>query len=158
MSKGNQNDFIVTSEDEQAVADKLKEFSIPLREEPKVYQPVIFDGSEPEKKIMPIYLPREDEVEHHQVVIESKSQEEEAFYYDAKTKMLIDFSFGFVVVLAMFYYFSFEPMIIFAIYAIGMVQAVWAYKSKRLFIVWGFIFGAIASMVFALVIYGLSLK
>lgn len=146
-----EKDFIVTADDEKIVEDLLRDFVLPEREEVKVYQPVIFTETPKTVSNFQVFSSEEN------TVVSSKEEllvsEESFIYYDRKAKKISDFLFGFIVVLAMFYFLNFQPLIIFLIYFMGMIQATWAFKLKRLFIVWGFIFGAIVSMFFAMLVY-----
>jgi hypothetical protein len=157
----NLNSFNVTDEDEEAVAAKLQEFVIPVREEPKVYQPIIFENELIEVK--PIEKPVE-ELEERLIPPKPKRRKGKkdyfilqvsSSYYDSNLKKFIDFILGFCIIF-LFYFLMYQPLLIFLIYMFGMVQAAWAFRAKRLFIVWGFIFGTIFSIFIALLIYAMN--
>ncbi|MDD4409093.1 MAG: hypothetical protein PHW52_00385 [Candidatus Pacebacteria bacterium] len=154
-----EKDFIVTDEDEKIVAARLQSFSVPVREEPKVYQPIIFipDSEKNENIILPQPFYEEkreariDSVEEEQgkyLVLEISSS-----YYNNGMKKIVDFIFGFLTVVAMFYFLTYQPILIFLIYMIGMVLAFWAFRAKRLYVIWGFLCGAVFSMFFAILVY-----
>lgn len=155
-----EKDFIVTDEDEAMVTAKLQDFVLPNREEPKVYQPIIFSQDKPNiaeelTPPNPTYIVEENHplTEKDYFVIEISSK-----YYDKGIKKVVDFILGFFAVLVMFYFLEYQPLLIFLIYIIGMIMAIWAFKSKRLFIVWGFIFGALFSMFIALMVLAVTTK
>lgn len=148
--KSSEKDFMVTSEDEEAVEKKLQDFVLPVREKEDIYQPVIYSSAE-DNLIPP--SPQTEKKEHNKeyIIFEVSSS-----YYDSSLKKIIDSFLGFFLVTIMFYFLDKQPLLIFFIYMVGMLLAIWAFKSERLFIVWGFIAGALFSMFIALLIFGMN--
>ncbi|MFA6347810.1 MAG: hypothetical protein WCX30_00050 [Candidatus Paceibacterota bacterium] len=72
------------------------------------------------------------------------------FYTYSLKKKTFDFVAGFITVFAMYCFLNFQPLIIFLIFLIGAMEAVLAFKSNRMYIVWGFIWGSAFSSFIAL--------
>lgn len=154
-----ENKLAITPEDEKAVEEKLHEFSLSRKSEDPVIRltPSILSESEtisPKSQELPLEQPS--------VVIENPEEKitdnsfspnyNIVFYKYSTGKKIFDFFAGFITVFAMYCFLSIQPLIIFVIFLVGAMEAVLAFKSNRMFIVWGFVCGSMFSIAMAILL------
>jgi hypothetical protein len=153
-----ENKLIITAEDEKAVEEKLHEFSIEkqrLEEEVIRLTPSMLADTKPVEE-----LENDGPFEEaEKVCIEEKITDNSlspnyniVFYKYSKSKKAFDFLVGFVTVFAMYCFLNIQPLIIFVIFLVGAMEAVLAFKSNRMYIVWGFVSGSIFSIILVLLL------
>jgi len=152
------NNLTITAEDEKAVEEKLHEFSVG-KEKPEEdivrLTPSMLAGSEPAKSlegIAPVEMPAIENIEE-KITDNSFSPNYNIVFYKYSTpKKVFDFIAGFLTVFAMYCFLNIQPLIIFVIFLVGAMEAVLAFKSNRMYIVWGFVSGSIFSIILALLL------
>jgi len=154
------NDLIITPEDEKAVEEKLQEFSLLKNKEEPVVRLTPSMLSEPEDK-SPQNMEKFDfplkssNIENmgEKITESSFSPNYNIVFYKYSTpKKVFDFLAGFLTVFAMYCFLNIQPLIIFVIFLAGAMEAVLAFKSNRMFIVWGFISGSMFSILMAIIL------
>ncbi|MDD5639547.1 MAG: hypothetical protein PHR47_01940 [Candidatus Pacebacteria bacterium] len=146
----------ITSEDEKIVEERLHEFSINIKPEEagviRLSPSMLVDQSDEETS-------EEESTNERVEILNMKEKITESsfspnyniiFYTYSAKKKIFDFIAGFITVFAMYCFLNFQPLIIFLIFLIGAMETVLAFKSNRMYIVWGFIWGSIFSSSLAL--------
>jgi len=155
------NDLIITPEDEKAVEEKLYEFSMSKKEEAPVVRLTPSMLSEPEIKSTGLKdLANETVIEQPKIEDMDKKITDSSFspnynivfYRYSTSKKIFDFIAGFITVFAMYCFLNVQPLIIFVIFLVGAMEAMLAFKSNRMFIVWGFVSGSIFSILVAILL------
>ncbi|MFA5080569.1 MAG: hypothetical protein WC472_03000 [Candidatus Paceibacterota bacterium] len=146
----------ITSEDEKIVEERLHEFSLNAKPEEtgiiRLSPSMLTDQTDEET------LEEEPTDEKLEILnIKEKITESSfspnyniVFYTYSAKKKVFDFIAGFITVFAMYCFLNFQPLIIFLIFLIGAMETVLAFKSNRMYIVWGFIWGSVFSSFLAL--------
>lgn len=152
------NKLTITAEDEKAVEEKLHEFSIgkeKSEEDVVRLTPSMLADSEPPKPlegITPVEMPAIENIEQ-KITDNSFSPNYNIVFYKYSTpKKVFDFIAGFLTVFAMYCFLNIQPLIIFVIFLVGAMEAVLAFKSNRMYIVWGFVSGSMFSIILALLL------
>ncbi|MCK9578517.1 hypothetical protein M0R01_03440 [bacterium] len=152
----------ITPEDEKAVEEKLHEFSLSKKEEETVIRLTPSMLSESETKSPKNFKafteeplvdsPKIENIEEKITKSSFSPNYNIVFYKYSKTKKIFDFLAGFITVFAMYCFLNIQPLIIFVIFLVGAMEAALAFKSNRMFIVWGFVCGSIFSIVMAILL------
>jgi hypothetical protein len=152
------NKLTITAEDEKAVEEKLHEFSIgkeKSEEDVVRLTPSMLADSEPVKPlegVAPVEMPAIENIEQ-KITDNSFSPNYNIVFYKYSTpKKVFDFIAGFLTVFAMYCFLNIQPLIIFVIFLVGAMEAVLAFKSNRMYIVWGFVSGSMFSIILALLL------
>lgn len=152
------NKLTITDEDEKAVEEKLREFSVGKEKSEKDIvrlTPSMLAGPEPTRPLeglAPIEMPAIDNMEEKITDNSFSPNYNIVFYKYSTSKKVFDFIAGFLTVFAMYCFLNVQPLIIFVIFLVGAMESVLAFKSNRMYIVWGFISGSIFSIFLALLL------